>query len=77
MPKTTSQERKDRIATSLTALLERDNITRYRLAKDLDVSPSQIGRICNAILAPSLDMLEELADYFNVTTDHILGRTKS
>lgn len=74
MPKKTSQELKDRIATSLNELLDRDNITRYRLAKDLDVSESQISRICNAILAPSLDMLEDLADYFNVTIDHILGR---
>ena len=76
MPKKTPQELKDRIAASLIALLERDNITRYRLAKDLDVSESQIGRICKAVYAPSLDLLVELADYFNVTTDHILGRTK-
>jgi len=74
MPKTTNQELKDLIAASVTALIERDNISRYKLANDLNVSESQISRICNAIYAPSLDMLVHLADYFNVTTDHILGR---
>ncbi|RKU26246.1 hypothetical protein C6497_13885 [Candidatus Poribacteria bacterium] len=69
-----SPDSKDRIATSLKALLERNSITRYELAKNLDVSEYQIGRICNAIYVPSLDLLEDLADYFNVTTDHILGR---
>ena len=76
MPKKTAQERKDRIAASLNALIERDNISRYKVAKDLDIDQSHLGRICNAINAPSLEMLEDFADYFNVTTDHILGRTK-
>ncbi|MYF99517.1 helix-turn-helix transcriptional regulator [Candidatus Poribacteria bacterium] len=55
-------------------LLNLTNLLVSKLAKNLDLSPSQIGRLCNAIYSLSLELIVKLADYFNITTDHILGK---
>lgn len=65
---------KKQIGNSLTVLMERDEISRYKLAKDLGVSEAQINRIQNGIYAPSLDLFISIADYFKVSTDYLYGR---
>ena len=63
------------IGKRLDTLLERDDVTQYRLAKDLDKNQSAFTYIRNGSNAPALETLIELADYFEVTTDYFLGRT--
>ena len=68
-------ELKRKIGKAITTLIERDGITQYRLAQELTLTESAISKTRNAINAPALDTLIEIADYFNVSTDFLLGRT--
>lgn len=46
------------------------------MAKDLDVSPALISKWENNISTPDPEMLEYIADYFNVSVDYLIGRSK-
>lgn len=46
------------------------------MAKDLDVSPALISKLENNISTPGPEMLEYIADYFNVSVDYLIGRSK-
>ena len=46
------------------------------MAKDLDVSPALISKWENNISTPGPEMLEYIADYFNVSVDYLIGRSK-
>lgn len=75
-PKTARPENlKATIGKRLDSLLERDGVSQYRLAKDLKKNQSAFGYIRSGKNAPALTTLLELADYFDVTTDFLLGRT--
>ena len=74
MPAKTSQSTKMTIGKNVSALLERDEITRYRLAKEMDMSEATIHRICSGINVPGHDLMIKLADYFKVSTDYLYGR---
>ena len=63
------------IGKTLDSLLERDDVSQYRLAKDLKVTDSAISLIRKAVNTPSLPTLIAIADHFNVSTDYLLGRT--
>ncbi len=60
-----------------------ENIKRYRLecglnqvefAKELNVTKQCVSNWENDNVLPSIEMLVKLADYFQVTTDALLGR---
>lgn len=53
-------------------LCEERNITISALEKDLGFSRGSIYKMVTS--APSSDKLKKLADYFDVTTDYLLGR---
>lgn len=56
--------------------LRRDaDITQKNLARDLNVSPTTISQWENAGQYPDLEMLATIAQYFDVTTDYLLGLT--
>ena len=65
---------KETIAKHLNTLMERDEVSQYRLAKDLKLTEASISKMRNAINTPSLPNLIRLADAFEVTTDDLLGR---
>lgn len=65
------------IGKRLDTLLERDSVSQYRLAKDLKKNQSAFAYIRNGKNAPALQTLIELADYFEVTTDYLLGRARA
>lgn len=44
------------------------------MAKDLDVSPALISKWENNVSTPGPEMLEYIADYFNVSVDYLIGR---
>ena len=62
-----------------------ENIKRLRLARGLNqvefakamgVSKQCVSNWENDNVMPSIEMLVKIADYFNVTTDYILGRNE-
>ena len=58
----------------LKELREEKGISQRQLQRDLDLSASTITKWKTS--APKPDTLQKVADYFNVTTDYLTGRTK-
>ena len=63
-----------------------ENIKRLRLARGLNqvefaqamgVSKQCVSNWENDNVMPSIEMLVKIADYFNVTTDYVLGRNEN
>ena len=60
----------------LIAELRQDRgLTQKQLGKILSVSTGTISNYENGVHYPDLDKLVALADYFQVSTDYLLGRT--
>ena len=62
---------------TLNNLLKEHNITAYRLAKDIHVSPSLVGYWLKGEKRPSSKNLQKAADYFHVSTDYLLTGEES
>lgn len=62
-------------AARITKLREELNMTKAQLAKSVHVSSSSISEYERNTMSPSLPVLIELADYFDVSVDFLLGRT--
>lgn len=60
----------------LKELREQLNISQTQLANDLNLSRSTISSYELNKRQPDFETLEKLADYFNVSIDYLLGRTK-
>ena len=58
----------------LEELLAEQKITKYKLSRDLNLPNSTIWNWQNGCL-PTADKLIKLADYFEVSTDYLLGRS--
>jgi transcriptional regulator with XRE-family HTH domain len=56
-------------------LREQRGLTQANLAKLLNISPSTIGMWEQNRRSPDNDALKKIADFFNVSTDYLLGRT--
>lgn len=56
------------------SLLNTYNISAFKLTKDLNLSNSAITDWKKGKAKPSVDALIKIADYFNVSTDYLLGR---
>lgn len=59
----------------LKSLRKSNNLTQEDLAKALKVSRSTIGMYESGSREPDYEMLETIADYFNVDIDYLIGRT--
>ena len=59
----------------LKSLRTSHNLTQDELAKKLKISRSTIGMYEKGAREPDFETLELIADYFNVDTDYLLGRT--
>lgn|GEM_PF-423254 len=59
----------------LRMLRTRNNMTQKQLADTLGVSESRIGMYERCQREPDFEMLEAIADYFNVDMDFLTGRT--
>ena len=62
-------------ADSLRGLRERRNVSRRVLSELCGLSKNQIGRYERGEREPTLSTLTQLADYFEVSVDRLLGRT--
>ncbi|MCL2177638.1 MAG: helix-turn-helix domain-containing protein [Firmicutes bacterium] len=56
-------------------LRQQDKLTQQDLANDLKIDRQVIANWENGHSRPKLEMVVDLADYFNVSTDYLLGRT--
>ena len=61
--------------TRLKELCSENDVTYYQVSKDCHFSNSYISRWINFGYLPSLEFLDILSDYFNVSIDYLLGRT--
>ena len=59
----------------LRLLRQRNNLTQKQLAEIFGVSESRIGMYERCQREPDFEMLEAIADYFNVDMDYLTGRT--
>ena len=53
----------------------KSNLSQAQFAKIMNVSQATIARQETGVSSPSIDMLEKYADFFNCSTDYLLGRT--
>lgn len=56
-------------------LRKRTDLTQVELAKKLGVSRSTIGNYEKGIRTPDYEMLEKIADFFNVDLNFLLGKS--
>ena len=62
------------LAENIKSLRKQKNMSQAELAKLLHVSQQTVGSWETGRAIPGSDTLKILADYFNVTTDYLLGR---
>ena len=62
------------LSTSIKQLRTSRGLSQVELAKKLSVTKQTVSNWENDNIQPSIDMLERLANFFNVTTDFLLGR---
>lgn len=60
-----------RIATAIAD----NNITQKELAEHLNVKPNVISEFCKGGRVPNAEQIIIIADYFNISSDYLLGRT--
>jgi transcriptional regulator with XRE-family HTH domain len=61
----------------LKKLRERENLSQKRAAEIFGITNTQLSRYENDIHSPDPELLRKFADYYNVSTDHIVGHTHS
>ena len=66
----------NKLGTRIKELRIENRKTQEQIAKDLGTTKATIGRYELGTREPKTDILNALADYFNVTTDYLLGRTE-
>ncbi|APM40587.1 helix-turn-helix domain-containing protein [Clostridium kluyveri] len=59
----------------LKELRKKSNLTQQELANKFYLNKSSISRYENDTQLPEHNILEKIADYFNVSIDYLLGRT--
>jgi len=62
---------------TLSLLRKEKKISQRVAAKELGVSQAVLSHYENGVREPGLDFVAKVADYYNVTTDFLLGRTMS
>lgn len=72
-----SEEQKQTIAKTLVNLRELNFFTQTDIAHHLHLSPSTISHYEKGITVPPTEVIFRLAEFYNVTTDYILGRCAS
>lgn len=64
------------LGSKILELRRQKNVTQEELAAELGVTAAAVSKWENGYTLPDILMLCALADYFAVTTDELLGRTK-
>lgn len=72
-----SENQKQTIAKTLVNLRELNFLTQIDIAQYLHLSSSTISHYEKGITVPPTEVIFRLAEFYNVTTDYILGRCAS
>ena len=56
-------------------LRQKNNVTLDKLADKINSTKATLSRYENDKRTPDIDFIYKIAEYFNVTTDYLLGRT--
>lgn len=56
--------------------MEEYKITAYRLSKETGITQATLSRWKTGKTEPSIETLQIIADYFNVSVDYLLGQEK-
>jgi transcriptional regulator with XRE-family HTH domain len=59
---------------NLKKLRKQNKLSQKELGKIFHAAQNTVSQWENAIKMPSYEIIEEIADYFNVTVDYLLGR---
>lgn len=59
------------------SLRERRNLKQNQVAEKLGVSPYQLSRYESGKTKPDPDMIASIANYYEVTTDYLLGQSEN
>ena len=57
-------------------LLKEQKVSAYRMYKDTGIPEATIGRWRKGTSSPSIDNLQKIANYFNISIDYLLGQKK-
>lgn len=57
----------------LRELIEENDITQKKLAADLNIAASTVSSYIQGVREPDFSILLQLAEYFHVSTDYLLG----
>lgn len=68
---------KKKIGQAINTLLAEQNKRQKDLAKELGVTDNTISYFVSGSRTPNLEQITTIADFFNVSTDFLLGRTKA
>ncbi len=60
-------------AQRLLKLMQRDRITKFKLSKMLNVSPSSVANWLAGESSPNIDKIRQIAVLFKVSTDYLLN----
>ncbi|MGF0096419.1 helix-turn-helix domain-containing protein [Peptoniphilus sp. SGI.035] len=63
--------------TRLRELRMKNNLSQLELSKILNISNVTLSQYENGVRKPDINTISEFADYFNVTTDYLLGRSSN
>ena len=61
------------IGYRISELRKQAGMSQFQLAKVLDIATSTLGMYETGKREPSLKVMNRIANYFNVTTDYLLG----
>lgn len=62
------------LSEKLIELRREKGVSQMKMAQDLGVDPSTVAKYETGDRLPDVLMLAKIADYFEVTTDYLLGR---
>lgn len=65
------------VGTRISELRKNAHMSQFQLAKVLKIGTSTLGMYETNKREPSPKVLKRIADYFNVSTDYLLGRNNS
>ncbi len=60
-------------ARRLKQIMQHNQITNFKLSKQLDVSPSTVTNWLTGLSLPKIDKIRQIASIFNVSTDYLLN----
>ena len=56
----------------LQEIMKNNGITKFKLSKQLNVSPSTVANWLNGESSPNIERIRQIAEFFNVSTDFLL-----